>query len=181
MKSLISLLVVGLSLLLSGCDDDFTKATQENTNRATTFQSSMLIQFGNNMLAVHDCFLHAAGYARVSPTSNAIFKIGEPTGGEATCAVMGTALQTQANMLIAFSPFLGQSLMGRVPASTGEVITDLFKFGVKASMMKFGVEKVTGVITSGQAAQAQIAQAGIEAAAKPPLVIEVPTPPPAVE
>lgn len=171
----LKLLALSLALALAGCaNSGFAVATQANTDRSSYFQDSLLIQTANDLTAIHDCYLRSAGYARVAPTSNAIHKIGEPTNDAAACAVMAMGLRTQANMLTAFAPFLSQPLMSRVPAAPEEIAADLAKFGVKASMLKFGIEKVSDVITSGQAAQQQIAQAGIDAASKPPLVVDKP-------
>lgn len=174
MKRVLTALLLGAAVALSGCASSFKLATEENTERARDFQDSLLIQSANDLTAINDCYLNASGYARISPTANAVHKIGEPIGSAGMCAVMAMGLRTQANMLTAFAPFLSQSLMGRVPAAPEEIAADLLKFGVKASLLKFGVEKVANVITSGQAANAQIAQAGIEAASKPPLVVDKP-------
>lgn len=163
-----------VSLAMTGCKTSFEQATTANTDRIKYYQDSLLIQAENDLTAVHDCFLRSAGYARVQGTSRAIHKIGEPTSDAHGCTVMAMGLRTQANMLMAFSPFISQVMQGRVPASPEEIASDLFKFGVKASLMKFGIEKTADVILSGQAANAQIAQAGIEAASKPPLVVDKP-------
>jgi len=175
MTTILKMLALALALVLTGCaSSGFAVATNANTSRATTFQDSLLIQAANDLTAINDCYLNARGYARVSGTANAVNKVGEPVGDASTCTVMAMGLRTQANMLTAFAPFLGEKLMSRVPAALEEIAADLAKFGVKASLLKFGVEKVSDVITSGQAANAQIAQAGIEAASKPPLVVEKP-------
>lgn len=171
----IKLLALALALALAGCaNSGFAVATQANTDRGNYFQDSLLIQAANDLVAINDCYLHARGYARVTSTANAVHKIGEPTGDASACAVMAMGLRTQSNMLTAFAPFLSKELMSRVPAAPEEIAADLAKFGVKASMLKFGIEKVSEVITSGQAANAQIAQAGIDAASKPPLVVDKP-------
>lgn len=175
MTTILKLLALVLTLALTGCaGSGFAVATNANTSRATTFQDSLLIQAANDLVAINDCYLNAKGYARVSPTSNAVHRVGEPMGDASACTVMAMGLRTQANMLTAFAPFLGKELMSRVPAAPEEIAADLAKFGVKASLLKFGIEQVSGVITTGQAANAQIAQAGIEAAQKPPLVVDKP-------
>lgn len=175
MTRMIQLLALALILPLTGCaNSGFAVATQANTDRGNYFLDTMLIQAANDLVAINDCYLHARGYARVSPTSTTVHKIGEPTGDASACTVMAMGLRTQSNMLTAFSPFLSKELMSRVPAAPEEIAADLAKFGVKASLLKFGVEKVADVITTGQAANAQIAQAGIEAASKPPLVVKEP-------
>lgn len=168
------LIALTMMLALAGCKTGFSEATTANTDRIKYHQDSLLIQAEHDLMAVHDCYLRSSGYARVSPTSNAIYKIGEANSDAHGCTVMAMGLRTQANMLTAFAPYISQVMMGRVPASPEEIIADLAKFGVKASLMKFGISKTADVILSGQAANAQIAQAGIEAASKPPLVVDKP-------
>lgn len=167
--------LLALLALLTGCTSSgFAVATANNTERIKLFQDSILLQATNDLTAIQDCFLRAAGYTRVVGTENLLQKTSEPGNAE-SCTVMATALRTQSNMMTLMSPYVAQALMGRVPAAPEEIAADLAKFGVKAALLKFGIDQVSGVITSGQAAQAQVAQAGIAAAAKPPLVVEVPT------
>lgn len=170
----VKLLALALVLTLAGCKTGFSEATTANTDRIKYFQDSLILQATHDLTAVHDCYLRSAGYARVSPTANAVYKVGEATNDAHGCTVMAMGLRTQANMLTAFSPFISQVMMGRVPASPEEIMFDLAKFGIQASLLKFGIEKTADVILSGQAANAQIAQAGIEAASKPPLVVDKP-------
>ncbi|MBL8387025.1 MAG: hypothetical protein JNK17_02190 [Hydrogenophaga sp.] len=175
MKRLFVWAALAASVALAGCSaltdgSGFKVATDANTARGDTYQENILLQAGHDLEAVNACYLRASGYARVSGTKNAVFKIGEPTSAEG-CTVMATALRTQSNMLTAFAPFIAQALMGRVPAAPEEIIESLLKDGMKFALMKFGVSAVTKVVESGQLAQAQIAQAAIN---KPTQVIEQP-------
>jgi hypothetical protein len=165
-----TLSLAAAALALSACSG-FKTATDANTNRADTYQLNILTQAANDLTAINDCYLRASGYVRVSGTANGLQKVGEP-GSDVGCTVMATALRTQSNMMTFMAPYVAQVLMSRVPAAPEEIAADLLKFGVKAGLLKFGVEQVAGVINSGQLAQAEIARAGIEAASKPPLVIE---------
>lgn len=172
-----SLALVGAALALTACaNSGFKVATDSNTSRSDDYQLNILTQAGNDLTAINDCYLRAAGYVRVSGSANGLQKVGEPGSGEG-CTVMATALRTQSNMMTFMAPHIAQALMGRVPAAPEEIAADLAKFGVKASLLKFGLNSVSNVITSGQAAQAEIAQAGIAAAAKPapnPILLTVP-------
>lgn len=168
--------LLALLALLTGCaSSGFATATVDNTSRVKHFQDSILLQAESDLTAINDCYLRASGYLRVGAAAGALQKVGEPESS-APCTVMAMGLRTQSNMMTLMSPYVGQALMGRVPAAPEEIVADLAKFGVKAALLKFGVDRVSGVITSGQAAQAQIAQAGIAAASKPPLVVELPPP-----
>jgi hypothetical protein len=171
-----SLALAGAALALSACaNSGFQVATTANTTRSDDYQLNILTQAGNDLTAINDCYLRAAGYVRMGDAGG-LQKVGEP-GSDVGCTVMATALRTQSNMMTFMAPHIAQALMSRVPAAPEEIAADLLKFGVKASLLKFGVEQVAGVITSGQAAQAEIAQAGIAAAAKPapsPIVLTVP-------
>jgi hypothetical protein len=174
MKRILTILAAGLAMFLTGCaNSGFAKATEANTSRVSTFQENMLLQAANNLDSINSCYIRAAGYARVNSTENVLVKVGEPSNSE-SCTVMATALNTQMNMGMLFSPFISKELMGRVPAAPEEIAENLLKFGIKASLMKFGIERVSDVITSGQAANTQIAAQGIEAASKPPLVVDKP-------
>jgi leucyl-tRNA synthetase len=167
-----TLALAGAALALTACaSSGFQVATTANTTRADDYQLNILTQAENDLTAIHGCYLRAAGYVRVGGTVNALQKVSEPGSSEG-CTVMATALRTQSNMMTFMAPHIAQALMGRVPAAPEEIAADLAKFGVKASLLKFGLDKVANVITSGQAAQAEIARAGIEAASKPPLIVE---------
>jgi leucyl-tRNA synthetase len=159
------------ALALTACaNSGFQVATTANTSRADDYQLNILTQAGNDLTAINDCYLRAAGYVRVGGSANGLQKVSEP-GSTEGCTVMATALRTQSNMMTFMAPHIAQVLMSRVPAAPEEIAADLLKFGVKAALLKFGVEQVAGVITNGQAAQAEIAQAGIAAASKPPLIV----------
>jgi len=171
-RRLMTVAAVAAIAMLAGCstftkDSSFEKATTENTNRVNTFQDNMLLQAANDLDAVHACYLRASGYARVSGSGNAVFKIGEPTGAEG-CTVMAGMLRTQSNLLTAFAPFLGQALMSRVPAAPEEIMKDLVEKGMKFALTRFGIEQVSAVISNGQAAAYQIAA---QAQAKNPIMI----------
>lgn len=168
------LVLMGAALAaLAGCgtltkDSSFEMATKENTARSNNFQDNLLLSQANDLDAVHACYLRAAGYAKVLGSANSVYKIGEPSSAEG-CTVMAGMLRTQSNMLIAFSPFLGQALMTRVPAAPEEVLESLVKEGMKFSLMRFGFEKVASVITNGQAAAYQIAS---QSMAKNPIILQ---------
>lgn len=178
MKRLLMCAALAALVALSGCSamtdgSGFKVATQANTDRATTYQENILLQAGHDLEAINGCYLRASGYARVTGSKNAVFKIGEPTSAEG-CTVMAMGLRTQSNMLTAFAPFISQALMSRVPAAPEEILQSLLKDGMQFALMKFGIDAVTRVVESGQYAQAQIAQAGIDAAAKPVQVVDQP-------
>lgn len=167
-----TLALAAAALALTACSSSgFMKATEANTSRADDYQLNILTQASSDLTAINDCYLRAAGFVRVGGAAPVLQKVGEPGSGEG-CTVMATALRTQSNMMTFMAPHIAQALMGRVPAAPEEIAADLLKFGVKASLLKFGLNQVSSVITSGQAAQTEIAQAGIAAASKPPLIIE---------
>lgn len=175
MKRIILSCILAVSALaMTGCaNSGFAKATQANTDRPNSYRGDLLLQAENNLKAINSCYIRASGYAPVNGADNLLVKITEPSSPE-SCTVLATALNTQMNMAMMFSPYLSRELMSRVPAAPEEIVENLLKFGVKASLMKFGIEQVSGVITTGQAANAQIAAQGIEAASKPPLVVDKP-------
>jgi len=167
-----TLALAAAALALSACaSSGFQAATAANTSRADDYQLNILTQAANDLTAINDCYLRASGYVR-GGASGALQKVADAPGSSEGCTVMATALRTQSNMMTFMAPHIAQALMGRVPAAPEEIAADLAKFGVKAALMKFGVSRVSNVITSGQAAQTEIARAGIEAASKPPLIIE---------
>jgi len=168
-----SLALAGAALALTACaSSGFQVATTANTTRADDYQLNILTQAANDLTAINDCYLRAAGYVRVGGTVNALQKVADAPGSSEGCTVMATALRTQSNMMTFMAPHIAQVLMSRVPAAPEEIAADLLKFGVKTALMTYGIDQVAKVITSGQAAQAEIARAGIEAASKPPLIIE---------
>lgn len=184
-KTLRTFAIVAAALSLAACAQmgaGFHKATDANTSRLAHYQDNLLLQAENDLTAINGCYLRAAGYI-VKSSSGApvaagggfleLLKVGEPTSSEG-CTVMATALRTQSNMLTAFAPFMGQALMSRVPAAPEEILQSLAEKGMQFSLMKYGVEAVTKVVASGQLAQTQIAQSGITAASKPPLVVDKP-------
>ena len=160
------------ALALTACSSSgFQVATTANTTRADDYQLNILTQAANDLTAINDCYLRAAGYVRVG-AAGALQKVADAAASSESCTVMATALRTQSNMMTFMAPHIAQVLMSRVPAAPEEIAADLLKFGVKAALMTYGIDQVAGVINSGQAAQAEIAQAGIAAASKPPLIIE---------
>ena len=174
LKRLFSFALMGF--FLTGCaSSGFAVATKDNTDRVNTYQDNILLQAANNMEAINACYLRASGYAPVVGTANGLVKLGEPSGAS-ECTVLAMGLQTQSNMMTMFAPYVAQALMGRVPAAPEEIVQSLLKDGMKFALTKFGINAVTDVVKSGQFAQAQIATQGIEAAAKPPLIIEVAAP-----
>ena len=185
-KTLRTLALVGLALSLGACAQmgaGFHKANDENTKRLAHYQDNILLQAETDLSAVHACYLRASGYvaqpaagpvkAAAGAFNLSLTKIGEPTSSEG-CTVMATALRTQSNMLTAFAPFMGQALLARVPAAPEEIAQAILKDGMQFALAKFGIEAVQKVVTTGQLAQSQLAQAGIDAASKPPLVLTVP-------
>jgi leucyl-tRNA synthetase len=163
------------AMALSACSG-FKTATDANTSRADSYQLNILAQAANDLTAINDCYLLASGYVRAVGTDNALQKVAEP-GSDVGCTVMATALRTQSNMMTFMAPHIAQVLMSRVPAAPEEIAADLLKFGVKSALLSYGIDQVARVINSGQLAQAEIAQAGIAAAAKPapnPILLTVP-------
>lgn len=152
------LIIAALTILaLTGCaSSGFNVATQANTSRADAFQENILLQADNDLMAINDCYLRASGYARVGG-SNAVHKVGEPSD-PASCTVMATALRTQSNMMTMFAPFVAKELFQRVPAAPEEIIQSIIKDGMKFALMKFGIEQVSNVVTTGQLAAFQAAQ-----------------------
>jgi hypothetical protein len=174
MKTIRTIALLVAALALTACAQmgaGFHKATDANTARLAHYQDNMLLQADNDLAAINACYLHASGYKRVTGTQNAVVKVGEPSSPE-SCTVLAMGLRTQSNMLAAFAPFVGQALLARVPASPEEIVQSILKDGMKFALTRFGIDAVTKVVTTGQLAQAQVAQAGIEAASKPPLIIE---------
>jgi hypothetical protein len=131
------------AMFLTGCaSSGFSVATQANTNRASEFQDNILLQAVNDLTAINDCYVE--------------------NGDRSVCTVMATALRTQSNMMTMFAPFVATSLFSRVPAAPEEIMKSLAEFGIKASLMKFGIEQVSNVITTGQYAAYQTAQAATQ-------------------
>lgn len=128
-----------LALFLTGCaSSGFNVATQANTSRADKFQENILLQAENDLTAINDCYVK--------------------NGDRNVCTTMATALRTQSNMMTMFAPFVATSLFSRVPAAPEEILKSLAEFGIKASLMKFGIEQVSNVINTGQFAAYQTAQ-----------------------
>lgn len=134
------LIIAALTILaLTGCaSSGFNVATQANTNRADKFQENILLQAENDLTAINDCYLRQ--------------------GDKASCTVMATALRTQSNMMTMFAPFVAKELFQRVPAAPEEIIQSIIKDGMKFALMKFGIEQVSNVVTTGQLASFQAAQ-----------------------
>jgi hypothetical protein len=168
------------TLALTGCASGFDTATAANTARDKNYQDNLVLQAARDLAAVNMCYLHAGGYALKSATGDPVkdafgevVRVGDPYNAIG-CTVMATALRTQSNMASLFAPFISQTLMARVPAAPEEIVQNLIEKGLQFSLFKFGIESVSKVVSSGQAAQTQLASEGMAAAAKPPLVIEVP-------
>lgn len=134
------LIIATLTILaLTGCaSSGFNVATQANTNRADAFQENILLQADNDLTAINDCYLRQAD--------------------KASCTVLATALRTQSNMMTMFAPFVAKELFQRVPAAPEEIIQSIIKDGMKFALMKFGIEQVSNVVTTGQLASFQAAQ-----------------------
>lgn len=168
-------LIIFAALALAGCASGFKKANEENTKRQNYFQDTMLVQAANDLTAINACFLRSSGYI-VTGTNNLLVKVGEPSSGE-SCVVMAGMLRQASTFLTAFSAFLTQPAMARVPAAPEEIAQDILKHSMKFSIMKHGLNAVERVVSSGHLAQSQLAQQAIEAAAKPtpnPILITVP-------
>lgn len=174
MKLFRTLILICAAIALTACAQmgaGFHKANDENTKRLAHYQDNLLLQAEHDLAAVNACYLRATGYQRVEGTKNAVIKVGEPSSSE-SCTVLAMGLRTQSNMLTAFAPFIGQALLARVPAAPEEILQSVLKDGMQFALAKYGIEAVQKVVTTGQLAQAQVAQAGIEAASKPPLIVE---------
>lgn len=179
MKTRISLASLAVAALLAGCGttSGFAVATASNTDRVKDYQANLLLQSANDLAAINMCYLRASGYTLVSRTGDPVkdafgevVKVGEPST-DVGCTVMATALRTQANMGSLFAPFIAKTLESRVPAAPEEIAQSLIEKGLQFSLLKYGIDAVQGVISSGQAATAQVASEGIAAAAKDPLVL----------
>lgn len=157
-----------LALSLSACASGFKQANEENSKRIADHQDSLLTQATNDLTAVNACYLRSLGYLQTGTT---LTKVGEPSGSGETCAVMATALRMSSTFMTAFSPFLVQPALTRVPAAPEEILADLTKHGMKFSLTKHGLEAVERVVTSGQLAQAQTSAAALEAVANRPAPI----------
>lgn len=134
------LIIAALTILaLTGCaSSGFNIATQANTSRADSFQENILLQAENDLTAINECYLKQTD--------------------KASCTVMATALRTQSNMMTMFAPFVAKELFQRVPAAPEEIIQSIIKDGMKFALMKFGIEQVSNVVTTGQLASFQAAQ-----------------------
>lgn len=185
MKTIRTTALIAAALSLTACAQmgaGFHKANDENTKRLSHYQDNLLLQAEHDLTAINACYLRAAGYVQsaAGPVKAAggalnltLTKVAEPSSSEG-CTVMATALRTQSNMLTAFAPFIGQALLARVPAAPEEIVQAVLKDGMQFALAKYGIEAVQKVVTNGQLAQAQVAQAGIDAASKPPLVVDKP-------
>jgi len=180
MKRLFTLALMGLMLTLTGCaSSGFNVATSANTDRANAYQENILLQAANDLAAINMCYLRASGYM-VSGTGDPVqtgfgkvVKVGEPSS-DVGCTVMAMGLRTQSNMATLFAPFIAQTVMSRVPAAPEEIAQSLIEKGLQFSLLKFGIESVSKVVSSGQAAQTQIATQGIAAAGKSPVILTIP-------
>lgn len=185
-KTLRTFAIVAATLSLAACAQmgaGFHKANDENTKRLAHYQDNILLQAESDLSAINACYLRAAGYvvqsaagpvkAAAGALNLTLTKVAEPGSSEG-CTVMATALRTQSNMLTAFAPFIGQALLARVPAAPEEIVQSVLKDGMQFALAKYGIEAVQKVVTNGQLAQAQVAEAGIAAAAKDPLVVKEP-------
>ena len=156
------------ALALTGCaSSGFNVATQANTDRLQAYQDSLLDEAENDLTAINACYLRASGYALVAGTTNALQKVGEPGSAEG-CTVMAGMLRTQSKMLTAFAPHLAQPLLARVPAAPEEILKDLAEKGMGFALVKHGIDRVSAVVSNGQAAAYQIAQS---AQAKHPIMM----------
>lgn len=159
------------ALALSGCaSSGFSVATQANTDRLQTYQDNLLAEAETDLTAIHACYLRASGYALVPGTADVLLlqKVGEPGSAEG-CTVMAGMLRTQSKMLTAFAPYLAQPLLARVPAAPEEIFKDLAEKGMGFALLKHGIDRVSAVVSNGQAAAYQIAQS---AQAKHPIVMQ---------
>lgn len=138
------LIIAALTILaLTGCaNSGFKQATEANTARANSFQENILLQAENDLTAINDCYIRQAD--------------------KSACTVMATALRTQSNMLTAFAPFIAKELFQRVPAAPEEILQSIVKDGMKFALMKFGIDQVANVVTTGQLASFQAAQAAAQ-------------------
>lgn len=156
-----------LALGLSGCSA-FKLANDANTKRIADYQDTMIDQAGKDLTAINACYLRSLGYVDIGGT---LTKMGEPTGSGDACSMMALSLRQTSTFLTAFSPFLAQPLMARVPAAPEEILADLAKGGMKFALTRHGLEAVERVISSGQLAQAQTSAAALEAVANRPAPI----------
>lgn len=138
------LIIATLTILaLTGCaSSGFNVATQANTSRADKFQENILLQAEHDLTTINDCYVK------------------QPDKG--TCTVMATALRTQSNMLTAFAPFIAKELFQRVPAAPEEIVQSIIKDGMKFALMRFGIQQVSNVVTTGQLASFQAAQSATQ-------------------
>ena len=107
----------------------------------------------NDLVVIHNCYLNAKDKDSLA---------------WAVCGQQATALR----LISTFLTFMARPALEAVPRSRDEIVEGLLKFGIKAELFRYGVSEISGVITSGQLATAELARAGMDAASKPPLIIE---------
>lgn len=150
MKKVLTAILMA-TLTLAGCSS-FQIATEENTKRSISFAEGFLEQAANDLTTINMCWIAA---------------IKSGTKGD-SCTNMAIALRLTNTFLYAF---FAKPEQGRVPAAPEEILKSLVEKGMEFSLMKFGFQAVERIVSSGQLAQAQIAQAAIN---KPTEVIEKP-------
>lgn len=142
--------VLALAVALTGCGtSSFSKAVEENTKRQEFYLDAFLEQAANDLTAINDCWLNAK----------------KGNGESAGCMVMSTALRLTNSMLFAF---LAKPEMTRVPAAPEEIVKDIAEKGMQFSLMKHGIDAVSKVVNTGQAASYQLA---VESMRKNPIVV----------
>ena len=149
MKRLFAIAIA--ALFLAGCSTtDYAKGVQANVDTYKLFSDGQLAQHAS----IQSCFQF------------------NPNKGECTVALASTnAVQTLA----------GQPAPIRIAKTNGEIFESVATVGLEKSVLIYGAKAVAAAFKASQAstqaataANAQTAAAGIEAASKPPLVVDKP-------
>lgn len=137
-----TLTTLALLAMLAGCSfapkSGFHTATEANTSRFDGYRESILEQAVNDLTVINDCFVRSKDQGR--------------------CETMAGMLRTQSNMMTLMAPFIAPAVFQGVPAAPEEIFASLAKEGMKFALMKFGIDRVTNLVSSGQYAAWQSAQ-----------------------
>lgn len=141
--------LIAAALALTGCaSTDYAKGVQANVDQYKLFSDGQLAQ----QASIQSCFQH------------------NPNKSECSIVLAGTnATQTLA----------GQPTAIRVAKTNGEIFESVATVGMEKTVLIYGAKAVASAFKASQAStqaatasNAAVAAQGIEAAAKPPLVIE---------
>lgn len=149
------LIMIAAALLMAvtttGCGS-FKKAVDANTARTLGFQDGFMEMAVNDMLIINQCWIVAI----------------KTNKGAESCGMMAVSLALTNKFLYAFmaKPETEHA------APPEEVIKAILTKGMEFGILSYGIKSVRAIVESGQLAQAQLAAQGIDAANKPPLIVE---------